>query len=85
MIENTVQDRHSHLDHILSNLTLDLTAIAVRVGASHLVHDAAGVDYDSPLVDAWIAATGLPRETALELADHVVSHRDHVTAAVVPF
>jgi hypothetical protein len=72
------------MEAILQNLTLDLTAAAVRVGAAYMIGEVAGPDYHPPILDAWEAMTGLGRDDARDLAVHIVGHHDQVTAAVVP-
>jgi hypothetical protein len=69
---------------ILANLTLDLTAMAVRVGAAYSIQEVTGQEFHPPILDAWEAMTGLSGEQASDLATHIVGHHDHVTAAVVP-
>lgn len=83
--------RTSHTPHaqvFVDNLTLDLTAMAIRVGAAYLVQEAhqlgGGQHSTLPILDAWEAMTGLDPETAQEVALHIVGHHDHLTAAVVP-
>jgi len=79
------------LDTMLAGITLDVTALAVRVGAAYAIRDALAVVNPDPehghnlLIETWEAVTGLDPEAAEQMVTHILGHHDHVTAAVVPF
>lgn len=68
---------------ILQNLVLDVTAMALRVGAAYLIQDVTGPEFRPPIIDAWEAMTGLDPAAAKELTTHIIGHHDGVTAAIV--
>lgn len=81
-----IRDAHTPADEvILQNLVLDVTAMALRVGAAYLIAEVMPdpLNYHPPIIDAWEAMTGLDPATAKSLATHITGHHDGVTAAIV--
>jgi uncharacterized protein YbjT (DUF2867 family) len=78
------------LDHLLTNLTLDVTRAALAAGAGYTTQavmtslNLPPSPYAKACTAMWEAMTGLDPETANALATHILGHRDQVTAAVVP-
>lgn len=87
---NTTQPQTPGCETILRELTLDLTAAAVRVGGAYaaaevLDHlDLARGPRVEALIEVWEAMTGLPSDTAKIMCEHIIGAHDQVTAAVIP-